>query len=474
MVFNSLTFAYFFLIVYSLYLFLGHRWQNKLLLTASCVFYGAWNWKFLFLLFLTGFIDYNVAVVLDRTANIKRKKILLAISIISNLTVLGFFKYFNFFTINLHNLLAWLGINLNLHLLHVILPVGISFYTFQAMSYTIDVYRGLIKPTKNPLDFALFISFFPQLVAGPIERGAHMLPQIQNPRVLRMDWIYEGLYLIFFGLFQKIYIADNLAKLVDPFFNQPGPYNGIQVWLYLYAFAFQIFCDFAGYSNMARGLARLLGFDLMINFNLPYFATNPSDFWQRWHISLSRWLRDYLYIPLSGNRKGTMITFRNLMITMLLGGLWHGASWTFIIWGAYHGFLLVSHKVVEPWFKRYFSFRNEQARKIWLIVRILFFFHLTCIGWLFFRANSFYQVVEMLNGMFHDLTLPSGFSTLVYSIVGYLFILIVLEIYEYKKDDQLAVFQLKPAAQMSLYLIMFYALLLFGVTTGEKFIYFQF
>jgi len=337
-VFNSLQFFLFFAVVYSLYLAFNHKWQNRMLLVASYVFYGTWDWRFLSLIVISTIIDYYCGIKIDEITDAKKRKQFLAISIVANLSMLGFFKYFNFFAENLQALCCFFGFQVQPHFLNIILPVGISFYTFQTMSYTIDIYKGQLKPTRKFFDFALFVSFFPQLVAGPIERASHLLPQILSKRKVTIDKFCEGCYLIFWGLFLKVFVADNLARLVDPIFASDPPYNGVKVLLGLYAFAFQIFGDFAGYSNIARGLGKCMGFDIMVNFNLPYFVTNPSDFWRRWHISLSTWLRDYLYIPLGGNKKGTLFTYRNLAITMFLGGLWHGAAWTFIIWGAYRGY----------------------------------------------------------------------------------------------------------------------------------------
>ncbi|MBL4889968.1 MAG: MBOAT family protein, partial [Candidatus Lindowbacteria bacterium] len=273
MVFNSLQFVCFFLVVYSLYLMLGHRAQNRMLLVASYVFYGAWDWRFLSLIIVSTILDYTCGLKIYNSSAQKKRRLYLSVSLFGNLSILGFFKYYDFFAQNLVVLLEQFDFSVQPHLLHVILPVGISFYTFQTMSYTIDIYRKEMKPTKKFLDFALFVSFFPQLVAGPIERAKRLLPQILAPRKLELERIYQGCYLIFWGLFLKIFVADNMAALVDPVFSSSGEhYNGVKVLLATYAFAFQIFGDFAGYSNMAIGLGKVMGFDLMLNFNLPYFA----------------------------------------------------------------------------------------------------------------------------------------------------------------------------------------------------------
>jgi len=299
MLFNSLQFAIFFLIVYSLYLVLKCEWQNRVLLLASCIFYAAWDWKFLSLIFISISTDYFCSIAIRGSDNEKIKKWLLILSIAVNLSILGLFKYFNFFSANLTQLINLFGFSVQPYTINIILPIGISFYTFKTMSYTIDVYTGKIEPARNYLDYALFVIFFPLLLAGPIMRAGDLLPQIASPRKLSLNKFYEGSYLIFWGLFQKIFIADNLAKIVNLIFGSKPPYEGVEVLITIYAFAFQIFCDFAGYSNIARGLGKCMGFDIMVNFNLPYFATNPQDFWQRWHISLSNWFRDYLYYPIA-------------------------------------------------------------------------------------------------------------------------------------------------------------------------------
>jgi D-alanyl-lipoteichoic acid acyltransferase DltB (MBOAT superfamily) len=267
-----------------------------MLLVASYVFYGSWDWRFLSLILISTFLDYLCGIKIHQSPDQRHRKIFLILSVCGNLSILGFFKYYDFFATSLGNLLGVLGLQIHPGLIHVILPVGISFYTFQTMSYTINIYRGRLKPTHHFFDFALFVAFFPQLVAGPIEWARNLLSQILKPRRVTLEKFYEGCYLIFWGLFQKMFVADNLARVVDPVFASAAPYNGLQVLIALYAFAFQIFCDFAGYSNIARGLGKCMGIDLMVNFNLPYFATNPREFWRRWHISLSIWLRDIPWI----------------------------------------------------------------------------------------------------------------------------------------------------------------------------------
>ncbi|MBU2221632.1 MAG: MBOAT family protein, partial [Candidatus Omnitrophica bacterium] len=396
----------------------------------------------------------------------------LAFSIFANLGILGFFKYFNFFAASFRDFLNLFGFNVHPSLLNIILPVGISFYTFQSMSYTIDVYRKQLKPVKNLLDFALYVTYFPQLVAGPIERGTHLLPQVIQPRILNREKFFEGCYLIFWGLFLKIFIADNLAKIVEPVFSAHPPYNGFAVLIAVYAFAFQIYGDFAGYSSIARGLGKCMGFEIMVNFNLPYFARNPTDFWRRWHISLSTWLRDYLYIPLGGNRKGRFNTYRNLGLTMFLGGLWHGANWTFVAWGAYHGLLLMAHKLFNELFKWRFSFNSDLPRKCWLIIRILFFFHVVCFGWLLFRAQSLAQVYEMTKAIFLNFNFTSGFG--LKTLISSVWLLLFIEFFCYKRNNLKALFEFPVWVRSVIYVILYFSLLIYGARDGREFIYFQF
>jgi len=473
MLFNSSQFFVFFTIVFSLYLCLKKKHQNILLLGASYVFYGAWNWKFLSLLWISTIVDYFCALEINKTELQKRKKFFLFISICTNLFILGIFKYCNFFVNSFQALLKPFGLSTSIPYFNIILPIGISFYTFQTLSYTIDVYYRRMQPTKKFLDFALFVAFFPQLVAGPIERAKNLLPQIASKRHLSFPQFFEGCFLIFWGLFQKVYIADNLAQIVDLCFSNPDTMRyGPTVLLALYAFAFQIFCDFAGYSNIARGIGKCLGFNIMINFNLPYFSTNPQEFWKRWHISLSSWLKDYLYIPLGGNRQGQSKTYRNIFITMLLGGLWHGAAWTFILWGAYQGCLIVIYRKIKP----FFSSNNKYSEKIWFVLKVVFFFHVTCLGWLIFRAQSVEQILIMLQALiFHwqDITLYKFFD-LLNMLNPYVPIIIFVQILQYWKKDLMIIYKLPMFLRATLYYVFSLLLIIYGVTGAKAFIYFQF
>jgi len=459
MLFNSFQFAVFFTIVYFVYLLLSHKWQNRMLLAASYVFYGFWDWRFISLLLISTGVDYYCALRIDNATGGKRKGYLF-LSIFINLAILGFFKYFNFFSSNLALLLENMGIHMSFESLNIILPLGISFYTFQTMSYTIDVYRGRIRPSKNLLDVALFVAFFPQLVAGPIERAKNLLPQISSPRIIDLDQFYEGCYLIFWGLFQKIYIADNLAKIVDTVFTSSGTYNGADVMTGIYAFAFQIFCDFAGYSNIARGVARCMGFDIMINFNLPYFSSNPSEFWKRWHISLSSWLKDYLYIPMGGNRKGKFKTYRNLGLTMLLGGLWHGAAWTYVLWGIYHGILLSSYRITASGTEKAGLNPKKSFTNQWYWVKVIIFFHLVCLGWLIFRATSVSQLWSMTEGIISNFNLQDSKAfELVPQMLLFIFPLIAVQIFQLLKKDLMCLYKANVFIRAVFYALCIYLMI---------------
>ncbi len=334
----------------------------------------------------------------------RRKKFVLVVSMCTNLGLLGVFKYFNFFIESAESTLMSLGMSeASLTHLDIILPVGISFYTFQTMSYTIDIYRGKLKPCNNFLDFALFVSFFPQLVAGPIERATNLLPRISQERKVTLDNFASGLGLIFYGLFKKIVIADGLAGSVASVYGSSGAVTWLEVVVATLCFTVQIYCDFSGYSDVARGTSRLLGIELMRNFNMPYFSRSPSEFWQRWHISLSSWLRDYLYISLGGNRQGKIMTYRNLMLTMLLGGLWHGAAWNFVLWGAFQGGILCLYRMVGIDSKTSDVLTFKNALGFFFSMAVFFLF--TCYGWMLFRAESLDQVVLYTEILFTQFSL---------------------------------------------------------------------
>ncbi len=479
MLFNSLEFFVFFAVVYSLYLVLNHRLQNRMLLVASYVFYGAWDWRFLSLIFTSTVLDYFCGLKIHESDNAKKRKLFLFFSVAGNLSILGFFKYYNFFIDNMQTLLSVLGLHVRIPFIEILLPIGISFYTFQTMSYTIDIYRRQMAPTRKFLDFALFVAFFPQLVAGPIERARNLLPQILTPRNFNRSMFYEGCYLIFWGLFQKAVVADNLARLVDPVISARAPYQGFQVLLAVYAFTFQIFCDFAGYSNIARGLGKCMGFDIMVNFNLPFFVTNIQEYWQKWHISLSSWIRDYLYFPLFGRLKwikGNTRIYITLLITMSLMGLWHGSAWTYVLWGLYHGILLVLYVMVRPWLQKRINPVTGPGKTLWKWVRITFMFHVTAFGMLIFRAQSFSQVMAM----FHDFVFNFNIGRAhlltrdITHLVFFSCLLVTVQFYQYFKEDLMAVYRGNVYLKSAFYLVCLVLFLFYGINEGKEFIYFQF
>ncbi len=383
MSFTTPAFVLFFLVFLWLWPNLRGRPRQVFLLAASYLFYACWSAPLLLLLIGSTVLDYTVAGALGRSDDPQRRRLLLGLSLAGNLGVLGFFKYYNFFADSAAAGLQALGLHVDAPTLAIVLPVGISFYTFQTLGYTIDVYRRQLAPCRSPLDFALYVAFFPQLVAGPIERAGHLLPQLADPDARRAD--LSGWGLIAIGAFKKVVIADNLAPLVDVVYADPEHAWPLALWFATYAFALQIYCDFSGYSDIAVGVARLLGFDLIQNFRAPYAALGPAELWRRWHISLSLWLRDYLYVPLGGNRGGPWLTARNLLLTMLLGGLWHGAAWNFVLWGAWHGLLLIFFR---PVFWDRLRNRLRPISPLVDLIRWLVFFHLVCLGWALFRAAS--------------------------------------------------------------------------------------
>ncbi|MGB7441865.1 MAG: MBOAT family O-acyltransferase [Coleofasciculaceae cyanobacterium] len=445
--------------------------QNILLLVASYIFYGWWDWRFLSLLALSTVVDFSVGKQLQRTKSNHQRKVLLAISIIFNLCLLGFFKYFNFFADSLISISTVAGLQLDWVTLNIVLPVGISFYTFQTMSYTIDIYKGKLKPLKNFLDFALFVSFFPQLVAGPIERATTLIPQITSPRHLKIEQINAGLFLLLLGYFKKVVVADNLATIANEVFNNYSQYQGVDIIVGILAFTVQIYGDFSGYSDIARGISKLMGFDLMVNFRLPYFALNPSDFWLRWHVSLSTWLRDYLYIPLGGNRQGNFNTYRNLFLTMLLGGLWHGPAWNFVIWGAYQGLILTIYRLFdrEPEHKDPWSGKYSYLR---VLGKMLLMFILTNIGWMIFRSNSLPQLFYLLSNV--GLAISDKTSDWAYELLFFCLPLFLVQIYQYLTRDLLIITKLNCLVRIPIYSFLLVWICVFAVRQAGEFIYFQF
>jgi alginate O-acetyltransferase complex protein AlgI len=404
--FNSWTFVVFFLVVYAMTAPLrrystAHKW---ILLLASWYFYASWNWQYLGLILFSTVFDYWIGLRFATTMNPKR---LITISVIINLGVLAFFKYANFLIASANDVAAAAGSAMHFSAIDVLLPVGISFYTFQSMSYTIDVYRGELAPRRSLLDYALFIAFFPQLVAGPIVRASEFFHELDHPKRIPSKELAYALILIFFGMVKKVVFADSLAAAADPIWTDLGGSAPASVWLAIYAFAFQIYFDFSGYTDIAIGVALLFGFRFPQNFNYPYIATSLQEFWRRWHMTLSRWLRDYLYIALGGNREGPTRTQVNLMLTMLLGGLWHGASWNFVIWGGIHGIWLA--------IERSLLFRIPGWQSDALPIRLLRWcltFHVVCFAWIFFRAPDLASSMLVLRKLGQVFAAPHDFAAL--------------------------------------------------------------
>ena len=485
MLFNSDAFLKFFaafLLLY--YLARNHLTaRNVLIVAASYLFYGwwvpagtdhaftssllnaLWRYRFLGLLVASSLLDYSVGLGLERIPHPGQRKLLLAASITGQLGLLGVFKYYDFFVPSVAAAFARWHLPFNPHTLGIILPVGISFYTFQTMSYAIDVYRRQLPATRNLLNFLAYVSFFPKLVAGPIERARELLPQFAQTRVITRAMIEEGLWLILWGMFKKVVLADNLAPLVDMVY-QNTVFTGAGVLLATLAFAFQIYGDFSGYSDIARGTARLLGFDLMANFNAPYAATSVREFWRRWHISLSTWLRDYLYVSLGGNRDGLARTFRNIFLTMLLGGLWHGAAWNFALWGAWHGAGLM---VQRAWNLKFRLPDSAPGKLLSWLATLLFVLY----GWLLFRAHSLEQIISMTRAL-KTFSPPPWIANYILNLLVFTLPLVAVEIWQFKAGDPLAPLRLRGWRRAALLGVLLLAILLYWTAEKTPFIYFQF
>ena len=469
MIFNSFNYLVFFILVFVFYWIINgnYKWQNILLLISSYIFYAWWDWRFLSLIIFSSFLDYYVALNLYSSITPKKRERWLLVSLFSNLGLLAIFKYYNFFAESFADSMKMLGWEVDNLTLNIILPVGISFYTFQTLSYTIDIYRKQFMPTKNIISFLTYVAFFPQLVAGPIERASNLLPQIEGNRVFREKWFKDGLFQISIGLFRKIVIADNLGKYVDVVYANSEIHNSSTLLLGTFFYAFQIYYDFAGYSDIAIGSAKLLGFQFNQNFNFPYFSKSITEFWRRWHMSLSYWLRDYLYISLGGNRKGIKITYRNLMITMLLGGLWHGSSWNFIIWGGIHGIALSIEKFV-------FSNRKNLHFNY---IGYFYTFSIVLISWVFFRA----QDLESAFGIVHTILKFNFIKPFIGNIntiavsVSMLSLGIFFDFYLFKADKQLEDFANNlNHVRLVVFISIIILLMSLFYATSNNFIYFQF
>ncbi|NES04257.1 MAG: MBOAT family protein [Okeania sp. SIO2F4] len=484
MFFNSIDFAIFLPIVFILYWFVTQRnlkLQNFLIVAASYLFYGWWDWRFLSLILISTIVDYSLGIRLYKEENLTKRKVLLWISILVNLGFLGFFKYYNFFLENFINAFSLFGAEIKVNSLNIVLPVGISFYTFQTLSYTIDVYKRKLEPTKDFIAFSAFVSFFPQLVAGPIERATHLLPQFYTKRTFDYSKAVDGMRQILWGLFKKIVIADNCGKYADLIFNNSSDYSGSTLVFGALFFTFQIYGDFSGYSDIAIGTSRLFGFDLMRNFAFPYFSRDIAEFWRRWHISLSTWFRDYLYIPLGGSRGGSWMKVRNTFIIFIVSGFWHGANWTFIIWGALNAIYFLPLLLTKNNRKnldivaqgKYFPSFKELSF-------MLVTFGLTVVAWIFFRAENIDHAISYLSeilsySLFTEPEFPGkseSLNTIIW-VIGF----VIIE--WLGREQEYAIANLGRKWKIPFRYIIYYLMIIAIIMSsdqqqGQRFIYFQF
>ncbi|MFC0875835.1 MBOAT family O-acyltransferase [Saccharicrinis sp. FJH2] len=482
MLFNSIDFVIFLPVVFILYWFTTSKnlqFQNILVVAASYVFYGWWDWRFLSLIMLSTLVDYTVGLQLGKEENRKKRKVLLWISIIVNIGLLGYFKYYNFFLDNFIEAFKFFGSTFNSKSLQIILPVGISFYTFQTLSYTIDVYKRKLEPTRDLIAFSAFVSFFPQLVAGPIERATHLLPQFYSKRNFDYSKAVNGMRQILWGLFKKVVIADNCAEFANTIFNHSTQYSGSTLLLGAIFFAFQIYGDFSGYSDIAIGTSRLFGFDIMKNFAFPYFSRNIGEFWRRWHISLSTWFRDYVYIPLGGSKGSKWQNVRNIFIIFLVSGFWHGAKWTFIAWGALNAIYFLPLLLTKS-NRKYLNIPAEGKviPGVMEIFSIGITFLLATLGWIFFRSESMGQAMHIFSKVFSKsifsmpyfengtLAIPTIILTIIFLITEW-----------FGRADNYAIEKLalkwNKYLRYSFYYLIIFALFWFG-GKEQQFIYFQF
>jgi alginate O-acetyltransferase complex protein AlgI len=481
MLFNSFEFALFLPLSFLLYWFVLKKHlkaQNFFLLAISYVFYGWWDWRFLSLIAFSSLVDFIAGQQIEKSTTLARKKLFLWISICTNLGFLGFFKYFNFFAESLADMVSMMGLQANPWSLNVILPVGISFYTFQTMSYTIDLYRGQMKAEKDPIAFFAYVSFFPQLVAGPIERAANLLPQFKIKREFSYEQGADGMRLILWGLFKKVVIADNCALFVNEIFNNYQSASGLDLILGAVFFAFQIYGDFSGYSDIAIGTAKLFGFNLMTNFRTPYFSRDMAEFWRRWHISLSTWFRDYVYIPLGGSRVGKARAVFNTFVIFVVSGFWHGANWTFVVWGALNAIYFLPLLLLK---------KNRQntdtvAENRWLpnikeLAQMGFTFTLTCLAWVFFRSESVNDALSYLVNIFNAdfLTFSKG-KSIGYYLPAIIIVWLIQEWLGRLYDNPLNVYKKysQTIVRYSIYLFLIVLILMKGNFGDNQFIYFQF
>jgi alginate O-acetyltransferase complex protein AlgI len=479
MLFNSIHFAAFFPIVTLLYFLIPHRGRWLLLLSASCVFYMAFIPAYIGILFFTIIIDYFAALYIERSSGILRKR-LLVMSITSTCLILFVFKYFGFFNDNLEALAKLIGWNYPVNALNIILPIGLSFHTFQSLSYVIEVYRGHQKPERHFGIYSLYVMFYPQLVAGPIERPQNLLHQFHEEKHFDLTEVTDGLKLMAWGLFKKVVIADRLAIYVNAVYDDPTQFGGPVLLLATIAFAYQIYCDFSGYSDIAIGAARVMGFKLMKNFDAPYFSQSIAEFWKRWHISLSTWFRDYVYIPLGGNRVPRWKFYRNLLITFGISGLWHGANWTYIVWGGLNGLYLIAGHVAAGWKSRFRELMHPPSNGPVLAgIRVASTFALICMAWIFFRSNSLSDAWYIVNhltsgwtGAPRSVQAFSEFDAVV--AIGAIAVLESVQWLQQRTGEQYIASRLSVYLRWPAYYCLLFSILVFGVFESTQFIYFQF
>lgn len=486
MLFNSLEFLVFFPVVAVVYFVIPHKFRWLWLLGASYVFYMGWNAAYALLLLASTGITYTASLLIDKFNDKKKKKIFLSLSIIINLGILFTFKYFNFFTSGLYGVLDLLKVSYTPIKYSLILPVGISFYIFQALGYSIDVYRGDVNVQKHFGKYALFVSFFPQLVAGPIERSRNLLPQFDEVHYFDTARASSGLRLMLWGYFKKIVVADTVCVAVNTVYNNITVYDGLPILIATLLFTIQIFCDFSGYSDIARGCARIMGFDLMLNFNHPYFSTSVQDFWRNWHISLSTWFKDYVYIPLGGNRKGEHRRRLNLLITFLVSGLWHGADVTFIVWGGLHGLLQIAGRITKPVRDKVNSFTKiDKVPYLHNAIRIIITFGFVSFAWIFFRANTmqdaFYAVSHLfdikeinLSYIFTELKLVFNTRAEFYRLLAILPVFVCASFTDKYRSINKFVLSFGKPTRFIIYVLIAVYIMIFARAEMQDFIYFQF
>ena len=465
---NSIDFVLFFVLVFILYWVFPKKWKNALLLLASYIFYASWNWKFLSLILVSTFVNYFGGLGIYKAKNPHTRKALLLLCITTDLSLLVFFKYFNFFTENVTHLLNSLGLTANIPALNIILPLGISFYTFETMSYTIDIYRKIFIPTENIADFALFVAYFPKLISGPIERARNIIPNIAAEKHFKNINFKEGAYLFFYGLFKKAVIADSLSPLVTNTFALTNP-TGTQALIAFYAFAIQIYCDYSGYIDMARGVSNFFGITLSSNFDTPYFAKNPADFWRRWNMTLSSWVRDYVYIPLGG-KEAKFFGAIPLLIAWFMMGLWHGAAWNYVLWGLYWFAVILAYRAI----KSHFPSEKTGFGIFGSLFSIILMFHVTAFGWLIFRSTSISQIMAFVNALALGINAASLFNISYLYLASIMLFLLIYEAIQCKLSDQLFIYKKNFYFQLVFYMILFFMYVNIESISNVEFLYFQF